>query len=86
MAIELLSPEVLMGAAPVVLGFAGWVGVLHQRVNGNEKDNASFTEGFAKHMADDALAHQRIANIEGKLELVVSSLERIERRLDEQRQ
>lgn len=85
MAIEMLSPEVLFGAAPVVLGFAGWVGVLHQRVNNTEKDNASFTAGFQKHMADDAVAHQRIANIEGKLELVVNSLERIEAHLREQR-
>jgi hypothetical protein len=55
-------------------------------VDRNETDIGQFKAGLTQHMADDARAHERIANIEGKLELVVSSLERIERRLDEQRQ
>jgi hypothetical protein len=63
------------------IGAMTWVGRLHQRVNTNSETIAEFTKGFSKHVADDALAHQRIANIEGQLTLVCSSLERIERHL-----
>jgi hypothetical protein len=84
----MITPDVIMASLPVLVGFVGygaWVGRVQQKVNRNEADLAEFTKGFTKHMADDARAHERIANIEGKLELVVNSLDRIEAHLRDKR-
>lgn len=76
---SLLDPNVLAVVLPL-LGGTAWVGRVHQRVNRTEADVALFTAGLTKHIADDAIAHQRIANIEGKLETALGILERLDAR------
>jgi hypothetical protein len=84
----MITPDVLMAAIPLLAAFAGygvWIGRVQQKVDRNETDIGQFKAGLTQHMADDARAHERIANIEGQLELVVSSLERIEGHLRDKR-
>jgi hypothetical protein len=80
----MITLDVIVASIPMLIGFAGygaWVGRVQQKVNRNEIDIDQFKEGLTQHMADDATAHQRIANIEGQLGIVVDSLQRIEEHL-----
>jgi hypothetical protein len=80
----MITLDVIVASIPMLIGFAGygaWVGRVQQKVNRNEIDIDQFKAGLTQHMADDATAHQRIANIEGQLGIVVDSLQRIEEHL-----
>lgn len=78
-----MDPKLLLdpstwAALPVIGGVAMWVGRLHQRVNNTAEDVDDFKKGFTQHMADDARAHERLANIEGQVPMIREQLNRIE--------
>lgn len=76
---SLLDPNLAAIVLPV-LGGTAWVGRVHQRVVRNDADIKAFTEGLTAHIAADAIAHQRIANIEGTLSLALDILKKIDAR------
>lgn len=76
----LLEAPLLSALAVPLLGGAAWVGRVHQRVNRTEADVKQFTDGLTAHIAADAVAHQRIAKMEGQLESALGILERLDAR------
>lgn len=76
----LLEAPLLSALAVPLLGGAAWVGRVHQRVNRNDADIKAFTEGLTAHIAADAIAHQRIASMEGQLSIALGILQKLDAR------